>query len=73
MNAPDIAGFVERYADHPPLASSTERHTVGNAGGNTLTARQIVQRDCQAGFQGARKTHAAALRIEYERMPRLGE
>ena len=58
MNAPDIAGFVERYADHPPLASGTERHTIGNAGGNTFTARQIVQRDCQAEFQGARKAHA---------------
>jgi hypothetical protein len=73
MNAPDIARLVERYTDHPPLAPGTQRHTVGDAGGNAFTARQVVQGDCQTGFQGARQPHAAALRIEHESVSGFGE
>ena len=73
MNAPDIAGFVERYTDHPPLASGAQRHTVGDAGGDTFSAGQVVQRNCQTGFQGSRHSHAAALGIEDESVSGFGE
>jgi hypothetical protein len=66
MNSPDIAGFVERYAHHPPLASGTERDTVGNPGGHAFAARQFFQRDCESGLKRARDSHAATLRIEHE-------
>jgi len=73
MNAPDIAGFVERYTYHPPLTSGTERHAVGDASGHTLAAGQFVQGDCESRFQRARKPHTAALRIEDERVSGFGE
>ena len=66
MNAPDIAGFVECYTDHPPLACGTQRHAVGDAGGDTFATWQFVQRDCQPGLEGSRDPDAAALGIEDE-------
>src|SRR5450755_4325612 len=73
MNPPDIAGFVERYAYHPPLSSGTARHAVSDAGRHTFAAGQFVERDCEAWFQRARKPYAATLRIEHERVSGFGE
>ncbi len=73
MNAPHISGFVECDADHPPLASSTQRHTVGDAGGDAFCAGQFVERNRHARFQRARQAHAAALSIQDESMSGLGE
>ena len=42
-NAPDIAGLVERYTDHPPLASGAQGHTVSDTGRHALAAGEVVQ------------------------------
>jgi hypothetical protein len=69
MDAPDVAGLIERYTDHPPLATGTQRYTVGDAGGDTFATWQVVQRDCQTGLEGPRNPHAAALGIDHQRVP----
>jgi len=73
MNAPHIAGFVECDADHPPLASGPQGHTVCNACRHACAAGQFVQRNCHARFQRARQAHAATLRIQNESVSGLGE
>ena len=51
MNSPDVAGFIERDPDHPPLTSATQRHTVGHAGGHAFLSGQFFQGDCQSRLQ----------------------
>ena len=73
MNPPDVAGFVERDAYHPPLASGAQRNTVGHVGGHTLADRKVVQGDCQSRLQRTGKPYTAALGVEHERVSGLGE
>ena len=73
MNAPHIAGFVERDADHPPLASGTQGHAVGDPSRHALASWQFVQRNRHPRFQRARQAHAATLRIQNEGVSGLGE
>jgi hypothetical protein len=73
MNSPDIAGFVEGDADHPPLASGAEGHAVGDTGRDAFAAGQFVQRNRHPWFQSARQADATALRVQHESVSCLGE
>src|SRR5579862_4456440 len=73
MNTPHVAGFVERYPNHPPLTSGTERHAVGDTGRDTLAAGQFVQGNCLSRFQFEREPYATTLRIEHKGMSGFGK
>jgi hypothetical protein len=73
MNAPDIAGFVERHADHPALASCPQGDTVRDSGGRAFAGREFVQEDFRSGLQWSRKPYTATLGIYHQGVAGLGK